>query len=527
MKLINILVLVTVLFGVLAAAVCGEEVYKERWNYMGGSILTAESTLKMVEIIRKSAEVGCTHVLWAGSRGPRIPELNDRQRAQAEFVMDEAQRLGVKIIPSIFSIGYSGRYFHFDSNLAAGVPVKGMPFVVKGTSALPDPALALNADRLKKDGDGLTAAYDVPRFMYYRVNYIMTRKPEDREEMFQVTSSNGKRWNSRTNPTVKEQDGVFLVETVFNTLEADAIKVRINAYGGDVRGVKIEPAGMLLILRRERIPLTVTNEDGTFHYEEGVDFEPVSDPVVAVRPFPGEFPLDHPAPAIRLKEGTRIRDGERILVSFWHHVRIYDDQDVITMEDPAVWDILELEVKEVMNLWHPEGLMLNYDEIRVAGWEGMEGTPGQMLAAHFKRACELARKYAPDATLYTWSDMFTPYHNARPFEEKGYYYLVNGNWDGGWEGLAPEVVIMNWYSPDERTIKFFADRGHKQVLCGYYDVMTTDRIKENIAKWKNVAGDLPGILGFMYTTWRSNYTYLDDFFELLDKYDSWHEQPLE
>lgn len=137
----------------------------------------------------------------------------------------------------------------------------------------------------------------------------------------------------------------------------------------------------------------------------------------------------------------------------------------------------------------------------------------------------LVRRYAPAAKLYTWSDMFTPHHNARPFKVgkkvNGYYYLVNGNWDGSWEGLPKDVIILNWYSPTRENIRFFADRGHPQVLCGFYDQRTTDKMKQNIHKWMTVSKGAPGIRGFMFTTWGRRYQYMKEYFRLLDTYDTW------
>ena len=386
--------------------------YPERWNYVSGSILSEESTQTLIDRLQQSARAGCTHVMWVGSRGPRIPELGAEAGQRAGRVRAEAARLGIKMIPGIFSIGYSGRYFHFDSNLAAGVPVKNMPYVVDGAAAAPDPALALDPSALKDTGTQLEGDFVVQPFLYYRVSYRTTAPPGDPEEIVKVTSSDGKRWNSRTNPTVKKDGDGYLVQTVFNTLEGSRIRFLLRPNGGTVSDIRIEPAGMLLILRRPLLPLTVMSEDGKTAYEEGRDFKPVSDPVVTVKPFPGDFFIDHPAPVIELTEDSRIRPGQRLLVSFWHHQRVYSDQDVITLQDPQVWDILELEMKEVAALWSAEGYMLNYDEIRVAGWEPQSEddglTPGQILARHFERACALVHKYAPEATIYTWSDMFTP-----------------------------------------------------------------------------------------------------------------------
>ncbi|HUU42988.1 MAG TPA: hypothetical protein VMX57_04370, partial [Planctomycetota bacterium] len=271
---------------------------------------------------------------------------------------------------------------------------------------------------------------------------------------------------------------------------------------------------------------TVTSEDGKTVYVEGKDFKPVVDPVVSVRPFPGEFPFDHPAPVLELTANSRIRDGQKLLVSFWHHQRIGGDQDNFSLQEERTWEIIEKEIREMQDLWHPEGFMLNYDEIRVAMWEppnpGEENmTPGQFLAKHFKRAYDLTRKIAPGTKIYTWSDMFTPLHNARPFAQSGYYYLVNGNWDGSWEGMPKDVIILNWYAPKPEGMTFFSERGHKQVLCGYYDGRNTDALKKNIAKWQTVAEGVPNVLGYMYTTWGRRYQFMKEYFELVDTYDAW------
>ncbi|MFH1707582.1 MAG: hypothetical protein ABIF71_06670 [Planctomycetota bacterium] len=527
MKILAVIgILATMVFG--AAAVQAGE-YPERWNYVNGNTLTPENTAKFLELLRGSKAAGCTHVLWSGCRGFRIPEMTDEQRAGDKAVQAEAKNLGLTVIPGIISIGYSGRYFHIDPNLAAGVPVRNMPYVVKGGRAEPDPALALDTAQPVLENGVLTATFKVPPFMYYRVNFTMTADPGDLEDVFKVTSSGGKRWNSRSNPTVTKEGELFKLETVFNTLEADSIKVAINDRGGKINAVRIEPAGMLLVLRRDTLPLVVANADGTATFEEGKDFAPVADPVLQVKPFPGDFPIDHPAPGLVLTERSRLKEGDRLSVSFYHHIRVYTDQDLISLEDERVWAILETEIKETVGLWNAAGYMLNYDEIRVAGWEArpksLEGlTMGRLLAKHFKRTYDLVRKYAPEAKIYTWSDMFTPYHNARNFADGGFYYLVNGTWDGAWEGLPADVIILNWYAPKPEGVKFFADRGNPQVLCGYYDGRSEEDMRKNIAAWKQVAAGLPGVRGFMYTTWRNDYKNLAKYFELLDSFAKWGAQ---
>ena len=105
--------------------------------------------------------------------------------------------------------------------------------------------------------------------------------------------------------------------------------------------------------------------------------------------------------------------------------------------------------------------------------------------------------------LFVWSDMFDPYHNAVPE-----YYLCNGSVAGSFQGLDKSVVVVNWnYGQRAQSLPFFAGRGHKQVLAGYYDGAPA-----TIRAWINDAHALGvPVEGVMYTTWANNYADLETF----------------
>lgn len=110
--------------------------------------------------------------------------------------------------------------------------------------------------------------------------------------------------------------------------------------------------------------------------------------------------------------------------------------------------------------------------------------------------------------MYVWSDMFDPFHNAAP---DGPFYLVKGNgpWYGSWAGLSPDVVVVNWHTHEpERAASFrqFAERGHDQILAGYYDGDV-----QAIKPWLAQARQSVGFTGVMYTTWRHEYRDLEAF----------------
>jgi hypothetical protein len=104
--------------------------------------------------------------------------------------------------------------------------------------------------------------------------------------------------------------------------------------------------------------------------------------------------------------------------------------------------------------------------------------------------------------------MFDPHHNAVAKD----YYLVNGSYVNSWEGLTKDVIILPWYFEKRvESLKFFAERGHRQVIAGYYDSRP-----ERIQEWLKAAKGIEGVIGAMYTTWQNRYGDLEPFGRAID-----------
>ena len=104
--------------------------------------------------------------------------------------------------------------------------------------------------------------------------------------------------------------------------------------------------------------------------------------------------------------------------------------------------------------------------------------------------------------------MFDPHHNALP----GPYYLVNGTLADSWEGLDEQVIPVVWYfEARHKSLPFFAGRGHKYLIAGYYDGRP-----EQARDWLAAAEETPGCEGIMYTTWRNRYDDLEAFSHVVD-----------
>ena len=81
------------------------------------------------------------------------------------------------------------------------------------------------------------------------------------------------------------------------------------------------------------------------------------------------------------------------------------------------------------------------------------------------------------------------------------------------EGKFPALLLRTPYSNNTTggvdQSKFFAERGHHQVIAGYYD-----HKPEQIAEWLSAAKPFSGIDGVMYTTWQHKYDDLEAFARL-------------
>jgi hypothetical protein len=299
---------------------------------------------------------------------------------------------------------------------------------------------------------------------------------------------------------------------VFNSLDHESVNLYLGAWGASGGSlswddVMLEEAGLVNLLRRPGCPFSVKTEEGK-ELVEGKDYEPVSDPRMGMEPYAGSYDVWHEPPAIK----TKLPDGTRLLVSFYHTAIVYDEEVSICPSELKTLELLRDEAKRVNVAWEPRGFMMNHDEWRLMNWcdacQKRNLDAGAVAAQNARDCINILQITAPGCRMYDWNDMFDPHHNAH-----GSYYLVRGDYERSWEGLSNEVIIMNWnLGKLHDSLKFFADRGHRQIIAGYYDA-PVGRLKDHLAATK----DIPGVIGVMYTTWRKNYGDLEAFAKIADE----------
>ncbi|MDQ2686690.1 MAG: carbohydrate binding domain-containing protein, partial [Armatimonadota bacterium] len=221
-------------------------------------------------------------------------------------------------------------------------------------------------------------------------------------------------------------------DIVFNSLDNTNGLLYLGTWGGKAGklwwdDLTVEEIGLVNVLRRPGCPVTVKGDDGTA-YEEGRDFEKIVDPQL------NPWRAYHDAPPIKLTANSRIKDGARLRVSYYHPVVVYEDRVTFCLSEPQIFADWKEEVETANKLYHPDAFFMEHDEMRVidqcALCQSKHMTPGELLAWNVHKAAQIIRDVRPDAGIWVWSDMFDPYHNATD-----HFYLVNGSLKGSWKGL--------------------------------------------------------------------------------------------
>jgi hypothetical protein len=185
------------------------------------------------------------------------------------------------------------------------------------------------------------------------------------------------------------------------------------------------------------------------------------------------------------------------------------------MTEPGAWKWVTENARSIKKILPPGGgVLIGYDEIRqmnsCASCRAKNMTAGQLLAWSIGNAARIYRSVDSEAPLYTWNDMFDPYHNAHD-----HYFYVEGDLTGSWKGLPADLRIMNWNLGElKKSLTWFSGLdprqpvAHQQIIAGYYGAK--DGAAEARKELAEAAG-IPGILGLMYTTWDDDYSQLPSF----------------
>lgn len=510
----------------------------EKWIYVAQNLAVDKNIDELERLMERGHAAGYTHLLLADSKFARLDQMHANYFRNVERVKAASTKHQIEVVPALFDVGYSNNLLFRDPNLIEALPVREVPLIVRNGAAQIDDAEAPRLpggdfsdgkkwswydDKLVSFEDGAARVTD-PRGQNARISQklkvqpwrqyhvtvrVKTQEFKGKPEIKALAG--GRQLNWEDLGTKATQDWT-VHHAVFNSLENTEVGLYFGVWGGSTGSLwwddaTIEPVAFLNMPRRPGTPLTVTTLDGK-PLIEGKDFEPLADTKMGQKPWPGEYDTWHEPPLLR----TKLPDGTKLRANYFSAATVHAHQAMICPSEPKTTELLREQARLMHKTWQAKGYMMSHDEIRVLNWcdacQARHLTPGQMLAENVRECIKILRATNPGGRIYVWSDMFDPHHNA----VKGPYYLVNGSLEGSWEGLEPEVIILPWYfSKRAESLKFFAERGHKQVIAGYYDAKP-----EKVAEWLTAAKAHPrSVVGVMYTTWQKKYDDLEKFAEVI------------
>ena len=539
------------------ASLTGE--YPYRWVYVSRSLQRDSDLVDIKNIVKTASESGLNGMVLAAG----LDRLDGRDAdyfTRLKQIRQLCKQRNFEIIPIVLSVGYGGSVLAQDKNLAAGLPVKDALFVVENNQAhfvpssltkITNPGFEqYEGNSLKgynfHDRPGEVSFIDTRVFnsgraslrfenfgnyehgharvmqevkvdpqRCYRVSCVVRTESLEPEGAFRimVLSQDGRNlapWDPRVPSTSDWRE----VTMGFNSLGCDRVRIYLGAWGGQsgrfwIDELRVEEVGLLNVLRRPGTPVTVQDEQTGQVYKENKDYAPIADPQL-------NFRFDHEPVAIEIPPGSKIRNGRRLKVSYYHGIAINRGQVTVCMSEPKVYEIWDKQIRLLHEHLAPSRYLLSMDEIRAGGacqaCKKRSATMAQILGDCITEQVGIIRDVNPEAEVLVWSDMLDPSHNAHAD-----YYLVDGDFAGSWNYVPEDLVIVCWYYEKRaESLAFFSSLGFRTLAGAYYDGDTLD----NPSGWLDVLEGTPGASGIMYTTWRNKYDLLAPFGNLVTEWGS-------
>ena len=557
-----VLVASIALIGQFACQSVDDSIYPYRWFYISRGLAEEQDLDEIRGLVETAAEHGLNGVLLSAGFDAIDLKPGDYFRRLDE-IKRTCETYGVELVPRCLDIGYNGALLAHDRNLAAGIPVRDALFVVqggKGVHTASPPVRLINGSFERYDKSSVTG-FGFPGKMgevvFPDTDVVKEGKvslrfevPEDgqnnRARLFSkievqpdrlyclsvwiktegLDPSNpfgsgrlrvnvlgrGERHLTYFNPRVNATNDWTEVKIGFNSRNFARVDLQVGVWEGScgkfwLDDMRVEEIGLVNLLRRSGTPLVVRGEESGVTYEEGVDFETVEDPELTFR-------FDHDGPHLILTERSRIREGERLRVSFYHGTTVYRSQVTACMSEPKLYEIWRNNVRLIDRHLGNNKYFFSVDEIRAGGTckacQDRGLTMGEILGDCISKGVEIIREVNPQAEVIIWSDMLDPHHNGG--DRKGnYYYHVDQPFTGGWNHIPKDLIIACWYHDMRReSLGHFSELGFRTFACGYYD---EDNLDNDVA-WLEALDETPGAVGIMYTSWLNKYQLLAEFGDL-------------
>ena len=410
----------------------------------------------------------------------------DRYYRNLERTQTTAQKLSMELIPCVMPIGYSNSILQNNPNLAAGLPVKDCPFVIReGVARVADGGNLLPGGGFEKagrhgpegwswvDGFGKSTHLDratkhggasslrmssfskgnevgncrvvrnlklEPWRQYRMTAWIKTKGVLNAGDMKAMPLASGGLALNHMTLGVKPTQDWTRHQITFNSQDRTEVKLYLGIWSGQAGTIWIDDLELREVgggepVASTRLPRQRTERGRQDRIPRGTRLREVdgSEYGGACRGRENTESRKR-TPPIRLTKNSHLREGQRLRVSFHPYRDHLRRTSILLPAEKELFTHLSRQVELLDKYFKPDRYFMQHDELRVAGHcqlcRSTGKTSGQLLADNARRCVATIRAVNPKAEILVWSDMFDPHHNAR-----ANYYLVNGTLANSWEGL--------------------------------------------------------------------------------------------
>lgn len=517
--------------------------WPERFRYrmvlLRNTSLSSNAELETAkQQLQRAAITGYNCVVLAASANLIQPQIaGDEYLARLRLLRDEANRLGIGLVPSVMPFDSDAVTKPFDPHLAEGLPVRNVLYVAEGAAAHLRPAppitlvnsgfetvgqngipgwqlVGLLPGRSSIEIDSRQAHYGnsslrlknvaeqteyvsyravqkvwLPPFRLFRASVWIKSEDPNLTALGYLEVTGGARCLGFSDLRPAEVSEWDRLDLLFNSLQGGETEIRLlvsdsssGAHTIWFDGLEIVHVGLVNMLRRPDCPVVVRNERGRA-YDEGRDFEIADGRAIGSS---AENSLSDDALQLALTRSSRIRDGERLRVSFYS--RDCSRSVSLCTSSGRVYDFFAAGINPLRDALSPFGYHLATKYISTANWDEAcarsKKTPGAQWGDSLLRQITILNGSGSRPVCFVWSDMYEPWYDPH-----ANFWVRNGSFEDAWRHLPKDCVIANAHydAEESKSSRFFAAEGYSQVIAG----------DAKVGEWMQASAEIPGIIGVL------------------------------
>jgi hypothetical protein len=495
--------------------------WPNRWQVAGADISEDEEMQQLKTLIANASFYKMNGIVFDESSLGKIPLMSEDYRKKLGEIADFAKLRGVDMIPASTPWNNTSAALARNVNFAAGLPVYGQRFVIDDSVARVVPIInvtpengsfekyheipggyeiegfdavsavidsehsasgevSLRFDNTSGGTMGFEYSTEVAQHKQYRLSFkyrTKTNNPNGMHCMVYISSTDyaseldyRKLIHFQT-VGLEHTNEWRQANILFNPLEKEQAFVKIFVTPENdtawIDDFNIEETAFVNILRREGAEFHVSHQILDILYTEGDDYARLEDPMLGMAGgTPGNYDNYHTPPEFRVLPESSIREGDTLIMSYFHAFPYPEDRVSMTMGTDTVYDIMRDITEDISSVFGPDAhymnhhipSAMNYD----AGERALDMTPYEIFEYNVDKSMGIISDINPDAAVWDNSYMYVD----RPQMRDYYLMYVDGEM-GKPDDLEEKPGLLNYNAINHDYFYVFDDlgeRGYEQLL---------------------------------------------------------------